>query len=582
MRGSFKGFGVFFLCCALLFLGVGIAKAEVVDVVVVGGGPAGLAAAIEAASTGARVILLEKTGMLGGALRYTTGTISGAGTSIQKAQGIVDSPELHFLDSMVEGDFKADPELLMLYCTLAGPTIDWLVEELGVLITEAVFAPEHTLYSVPRSYKPRPVNGVAAVLDGMLKKVEQYDNLTIHLNTEGMKLIQDELTHRVIGVMAVHEGRVHNFYGRHGVILATGGFGNNQRMLERYVSGSENWFMVAAAGATGDGHRMAREVGAKLTHMEYVPTYNYGFERANGQVALVYVRSELFGGIYVNEQAERFVNELAPQKEREYALRKQPNSVMFEVFDEAIRLANNRPHINAFCESGEILSGNTLDELAQKMGVDPMVFVKTIEEYNRYAKNGEDLAFGKSPISVELASPPYYAARLRPLGLLTLGGVEVDLTMNARSTEGEAILGLYAAGELLGGVHGTHISSGNGITAPMAFGRLAGRSVLTTEPFLIFASSVEVTDLVLADGEFIGTAQGYGGTITLRILVQGGKIRDLEVVSHEETPAIATPAFQTMKQRVLEQGSLQVDTVSGATLTSRGFLQAIQNAFEQK
>ena len=571
------------LILCILFLVPQIALASAVaDVVIVGGGPAGLAAAVEAASAGNHVILLEKMPVLGGALLYTGGTVSGAGTRIQEAQGIEDSPKLHFLDSIVEGDFKVDPELLMLYCNLAGPTIEWLIDELGVEITEAVFAPEHTLYSVPRTYKPAMINGKAAVLHGLLEKITELDNLDIQLSTEAIKLVQDDLTGRVVGVLAVNEeGRLVDFYGQKGVILATGGFANNPAMLQKHAEGAENWFMIAAPGATGDGHRMAREVGASLVNMEYIPTYNYGFERANGQASMVYVRSELFGGLYINQDGKRFVNELATQKEREKALRDQPNSIMFEVFDEEIRLANNRPNINALCESGEIVSANTVEELALKVGMNPSVFAETIRTYNQYVDNGVDKDFGKQPLSVKLDTPPFYAAKLRPLGLLTLGGVKIDLETRVVSTEGSVIPGLFAAGELLGAVHGTHISSGNGITAPLAFGRFAAQMVSKNDSFVVADSDIESIELVLADGTFTGKAPGYNGDICLEVTVKQGKISGINVLSHNDTPQVAESALKTMSSRVIEANGLNVDTVSGATLTSKGFLNAIKDAFAQ-
>lgn len=571
------------LILCLLFLIPGLAFAtSVADVLVVGGGPAGLAAAVEAANTGANVILIEKLPVLGGALLYTGGTVSGAGTRIQAAQGIEDSAKLHFLDSIVEGDFKVDPELLMLYCTLAGPTIEWLIDELGVEIKEAVFAPEHTLYSVPRSYKPGMVNGKAAVLHGLLEKIEELSNLKIYLNTEAIKLIQDELSGRVIGVMAVNEaGNLETFYAEQGVILATGGFGNNPTMLQKHAKGSENWLMIAAPGATGDGHRMAREVGANLVNMEYIPTFNYGFTRANGQTSMVYVRSELFGGLYINEEGKRFVNELAPQKERELALREQPNSVMYEVFDDAIRIANGRPNIDAFCASGEIVSGNTVEELAMKLGLDPKTFSETITTYNTYVETGIDQDFGKQPLKTKLDTPPFYAAKLRPLGLLTLGGVKIDLDTKVLTKEGTPITGLYAAGEMLGAVHGTHISSGNGITAPLVFGRLAAQKSLENSRFAIATRIADTEELVLKDGVFLGKGTGFSGDIQVEVAVMQGKITQIEVISHNDTPAIAEGALKTMSTRVVEANSLNVDTVTGATLTSKGFLEAIKDAITE-
>ncbi|NMA60706.1 MAG: flavocytochrome c [Firmicutes bacterium] len=575
-----KSFGL--VLCLLLVLSPVVMASSVADIVIIGGGPAGLAAAVEAAVAGEKVILLEKMPVLGGALLYTGGTVSGAGTRIQAAQGIEDSPELHFLDSIVEGDFKVDPELLMLYCNLAGPTIEWLIDELGVEITEAVFAPEHTLYSVPRTYKPAMINGKAAVLHGLLNRIEELDNLEVRLNTEAIKLIQDELSGRVIGAMAVDEdGKLVQFYGQKGVILSTGGFGNNPALLQKYAKGAENWFMISAPGATGDGHRMAREVGATLVNMEYIPTYNYGFERANGQASMVYVRSELFGGVYINETGKRFVNELASQKEREKALREQPNSIMFEVFDEKIRLANNRPNINAFCESGEIVSAQTLEELALKLGLEPVTFAETIKTYNTYVENGVDKDFGKQPLTTKLESPPFYAAKLRPLGLLTLGGVKIDVDTRVLNDEGTPIPGLYAAGELLGAIHGTHISSGNGITAPLAFGRLAAQKVGENDTFFISGAISESMDLVLADGTFTGKATGFNGDIEVEVVVKSGEIANITVLSHNDTPQIAEGALKTMVARVTEANDINVDTVTGATYTSKGFLNAIKDAFAQ-
>ncbi len=563
----------------ILVLMTGSATAAEADVVVVGGGAAGMAAAIEAAETGAEVILLEKLPMLGGALRYTAGTISGAGTKIQEAQGIEDSPELHFLDSMVEADFLAIPDLLMLYCELAGPTIDWLVEDLDVNIVEAVFAPEHTLYSVPRSYKPERVDGMGAVLYGLLEGIERYPNITVHMETKAIRLLQDPLTDRIMGVGAVDgQGRYVEFHGVQGTILATGGFGSNQRLLERYQPESSNWVMITASGATGDGHRMGAEVGAGLTHMEFVPTYNYGFIRANGQPALVYVRSELFGGIYVNQDGERFVNEMTTQKEREYALRQQPDNIMFEVFDESIRLANNRPHINAFCESGEIASAATIRGLAAEVGLDPDVFEATINRYNAFVEHGEDLDYGKEQLMAKIAEPPFYAAKLRPLGLLTLGGLTVDTTMRVLNQDGDIIPGLYAAGELLGGVHGTHISSGNGITAPLAFGRLAGQQVVLAEPFSLGQTEAVQEDVELVDGVFRAEVESYGGRLTVEVEIVNAEIVRIDVLSHQDTSAIADPAFATLIDRMLEANSPHVDAVSGATVSSDALVEAVLQA----
>ncbi|NLL47202.1 MAG: FAD-binding protein [Firmicutes bacterium] len=467
----------------------------------------------------------------------------------------------------------------MHYCNLAGPTIDWLVDELGLGITEAVFAPEHTLYSVPRTYKAGTIDGTSAVLVALLKKLETYDNITIHTTTQAIRLIQDELSGRIIGVMAVDgNGMLQEFYAEHGVILATGGFGNNPAMLEKYVAGSEDWLMIVAPGSTGDGHRMAREVGADLVNMEYVPTYNYGFERSNGQIQMVYVRSELFGGLYINSEGKRFVNELATQKSREHALRVQPGSVMFEVFDDAINQANNRSNINALIADGEIASANTIEELAVKIGLDPDVFAQTIETYNSYVDAGEDLDFGKTPLNVKIETAPFYAAKLRPLGLLTLGGVSIDLNGRVLDTNGSAIPGLFAAGEMLGGLHGTHISSGNGVTAPIVFGRLAGQQVVLTEKFGLRPETAATTDIVLTDGTFSGSAMSFGGEMKVEVTVEAGKITEITILSHQDTPAIASGALETMVGKILDANSINVDTVTGATITSKGLINAMQDA----
>lgn len=165
--------------------------------------------------------------------------------------------------------------------------------------------------------------------------------------------------------------------------------------------------------------------------------------------------------------------------------------------------------------------------------------------------------------------------------MLTLGGVRIGLDTGVLTAEGTPIAGLYAAGELLGAVHGTHISSGNGITAPLAFGRLAAQEVVKNDRFIIAGDGVENVELVLADGVFSGKAAGYGGEMEVEVTIEKGKITLVKVLSHNDTPQVADGALKTMSTRVTYANSLNVDTVTGATVTSKGFLEALKDALTQ-
>lgn len=572
-----------------IFAAVGTAAtmpAQFTDVVVIGGGTAGFAAATAAASKGSTVVLIEMMSSFGGATSITSGTISGAGSKIQQKQGITDSAESHFMDVMKEGQYRAIPELLYLHTSTAGKTIDWLVD-LGVEIKEAVFAPEHTLYTNPRSYKPAKVGAYAAVFAKLKEAADKSGKVSSMADTKAIKLIKDQLSGRIEGVYATDkDGKLFAIYARQGVVIATGGYANNPKLMAKYVPGSDEWLYITWPGSTGDGILMAEEIGAALTHMDCVPTFNMALKMPNGSVALTYTRAELFGGIYVNKNAKRWVNELAANSERELMLREQPGSLQIEIFDKTVFDLNGRTHFDGLADQGAIFKANSIEELAVKAGIDPVELRKTIDRYNSFIEKGTDLDFGKKlnlpdgKRMPKIEKAPFYAVPVKPLVLMTLGGVLVNDKLMVVDKGGKAMAGLYAAGEVVGGVQGALASSGMGVGVAANFGRLAGENVADAKRAQYANEPKAAAGTVYKDGVYAGEARGYAGIIEVRVTVKAGVISKVEIISSNDTPSISAAAIAGMPERITKANSPEVQAVSGATMTSKGIMEAVKKALE--
>ena len=468
--------------------GTGGGRAEA-DLIVVGAGLAGLAAAITAADEGARVVLIDKHYKIGGSAMGAGGSFSAAGTRQQRARSIDDSPEKHFEDANRIGRGKADPSLLRLYTEQAAPTQEWL-ESLGIEFDPKGprMAPEHELYSTARTCDAKG-SGPGYIM-ALGKQLDQRIAAgTVALNAETTAKRLAARGGRVVGVAVTDgEGVERTLYGR-AVILACGGYGSNAAMIERYNPTLANALRITSKYATGDGIRMAEAAGAKLVNMDLLPPYFAGVENppGSGRTLMISLISGIVpnfkGDIWVSKLGRRFMNEDSPSPDaRERALRQVPDAAVFAIFDDA-HLKNNKPPLFAFDEhlkAGKVVkNANALGALALEIGVPSGELIRTIDTYNGCVDAGRDAEFGRGDL-VKIHVPPFYAIVASGVIFMTMGGVKTNARLQVMGGNGRVIPGLYAAGEVQGAAQwmGDGLMSGAGNGAALVFGRLAAKDAV--------------------------------------------------------------------------------------------------------
>ncbi|MBQ2948252.1 MAG: FAD-dependent oxidoreductase [Clostridia bacterium] len=617
------------LLLALLVMACAIpAMAEEADVVIVGAGGAGLSAALEAAAQGAeKVIVLEMTAKTGGALNYTSGSMSAAGTIIQKEDGIEDTVDSYVADIINNGDdFGGQPNeaLIRTYANEAAQVFDWLYES-GLKDCKfsadratgarAVFAPEHALYSIQRTYKASPkdpANYKSAAHEVLDTLVKADGRIEVKLNTKAVSLKANDKG-QVLTVVA-EDGTAYT--AKKAVIMATGGYSSNGKLMAEFVPYGGYYLAGGAAGADGYGLRMMQEVGAGLTAMDAIPTFPMGLVSKDnpktGSIASTYTWKT--GGIVVNQNGERFCNETeANPSIREVALEEQPNAVQYDIFTDKIvedLRANNGAYFYDAYFADETMRGYhvvesaaTLEELAAKIGVPAENLLKTVEAYNAAVEAGASDEFGRlydgtvnsyNFCTNKIEGDKFYAIRLHALCVMTLGGVTANTDMQVLDETGNAIPGLYAAGETVGGIWGKFVSGGTGVMGPIVFGKIAARHAMANEPaegyavkaaanlldealFVKESAVGELFDMsaALSDGEYTATVDGQEGPMTVKTVIEGGRIAAVEVVENHETPALAAGALEQIPQAIVEANNASVDAVAGATLTSGRIMKAV-------
>ena len=608
------------------------------DIVVVGAGAGGLAAALEAVNSGAeKVILLEMTGKTGGSLNFTSGSMSAAETILQKEDGIEDTKQSYFDDlKRIGSDFDGEvsEEHLKLYVDESQKAFDWLWE-MGLKDYEfqkdratgarAVFAPEHPLYSIQRTYKARPQDAKtykAPAHEILDKAVAAESKIELLLNTKGIELVPNEKGQitAVIGKNLL-TGEEVKYESKHGVIITTGGYSANKALMGEFTKHGSSYISGSPASADGNALPMMQNVGAALTHMEYVPTFPMGLEDlenpGTGSIASTYMWKA--GGICVNKDGKRFINETESNNSiREVALEEQPDAVQYDIFTDEIlntltELGGAGMYQFKFGEgtpgSKTVVTASTLDELAQKAGINAENLKKTVEDYNKAvdAKGTDELGRlydgTKTPFNLavnKIEGDKYYAVPLKALCIITLGGVETNTDMQVLDESGNVIPGLYAAGEVVGGIWGKFVSGGTGVMGPISFGRVAARNAMSkdmAEGYTVKKSS-NVLDAKLfekaksteakydmtasfKDGEYTSTVDGQNGTMEVKVTIKDSKIANVEILSNNETETVAAAALESVPKAIVANNSPDVDTVSNATLTSNRIMNAVKACLDK-
>lgn len=434
------------------------------DVVVVGGGGAGLSAAIAAKEKGANIVLVEKMLMLGGNTNYATAGINAANTKLQKKLGIEDSAELFYNDTMKGGKNVNNPELVKKLTTDSANIIDWLTER-GADLSEVVFTGGQ---SAKRTHRPAGGQAVGPVIVDALAETAEKDGIDVRTESEVTKLIKTG--DKVTGVEVKHKGETYNITAK-AVVMATGGFGANAKMVAEYKPSLEGFGSTNSPAITGEGIKMVKAVGGDLVDMTEIQTHPTVVHKKTAMITEA-VRGE--GAILVNREGKRFVSELETRDVVSKAELEQTGKSAFLVFDQEVR--EKLGAINGYVRKGFTVEGATVEELAGKIGVDAKGLVDTMAKYNGYVKAGEDKDFGKTALPRELVKAPFYAIEVSPAVHHTMGGVRINTNAEVLTADGKVIPGLFAAGEITGGVHGANRIGGNAVTDITVYGKTAGEN----------------------------------------------------------------------------------------------------------
>lgn len=483
------------------------------DVLVIGGGGAGLSAALSASQNGASVILVEKLSALGGNTFRCGGAfntydpegqkdipmteaLSSAVEKVlahedvseehaklkaevqaqwdeYKASGdtmLFDSPEWHALQSIDAGDYEGDVELVRTFTSNTLDTLHWLADN-GVEWTDQVSTVVGALWN--RSHQT-PNNSGADII-AALEKNARANGVEIYLDTKAEELIVED--GRVAGAVITNaEGNEVTVKAAKGVIMATGGFSANVDMRVKY---NEQWEDIGESlktnnspGATGDGIVMGETAGANLVGMGWIQLMPLNSVSGGGISG--YVNSSL----YCNKEGKRYVAEDERRDVLAAAALAQTDKLFYVVCDqkEAELRGVTKETLDYMVENGLLYSGETVAELAENMGVPADALETTVSEFNELVKAGKPDEFGRTTWENTIETGPFYAPSFSPAVHHTMGGLEINSNAEVLNADGNVIPGFYAAGEVTGGIHGTNRVGGNAVPDALCFGKIAGEN----------------------------------------------------------------------------------------------------------
>ena len=482
------------------------------DVVVVGAGGAGMTAAITAAAEGKSVVILESQSMVGGNSVRATGGMNAGKTVYQDENefgesagvektlktaaekyadnetitalaktvseqwaayqanptGYFDSVELMELDTMIGGKGINDPALVETLCANSADAIDWLDEHGITLHNVSSFGGA----SVKRIHRPVNAEGktvsVGSYMIPLLQENCEKAGVKMMLDTTATEILTDA-NGAAVGVKATGASGETVTVNAKAVVLATGGFGANLDMVVKYKPELKGFMTTNAPGIQGQGIEMAQAIGAATVDMDQIqihPTVE-----AN-TAALITEGLRGDGAVLINEEGQRFIDEVGTRDVVSAAEIAQTGSYSWLVVDQA--MADASSVIQGYIKKGYTVTGATYEELGKAMGVDAAAFAETMEKWNGYVEAKNDPDFGRTSFANPLNTAPYYAVKVTAGVHHTMGGLKINANTEVLNEKGEVIPGLFAAGEVTGGVHGANRLGGNAVADFTVFGRIAG------------------------------------------------------------------------------------------------------------
>ncbi len=432
------------------------------DVLIIGGGGAGLTAAISAKEKGVDVLVIEKMGIVGGNSLYAEGGLNAAGTRLQANEGVPDNAEVFFNDTMKGGRNINDPALVKILAEESSNTVEWL-EERGIPLPKLSLSGGSEF---KRVHQEKSGNAVGPhIVSGLVSKAEELD-IPMLVNTRAVDLVIEN--NQIKGVKVTDKNHSYTITAK-SVVIATGGFGNNNPLVASYRPDLKGFKSSNQKGATGDLFDVANKLGIKLKDMKEIQIHPTG-EASRFLLITESVRGN--GALLVNKQGKRFINELGTRDVVSAAVLAQEGERAYLVYDEQVRAGLGA--IKKYESLGLVKTGKDLNEIASIIGADPSVLASTVEEFNGYVEANEDTAFGRKIFGTTITKPNFYAIAVTPVVHHTMGGIAINTNNEVSFNNGTIIKGLYAAGEVTGGIHGANRLGGNAVSDFATFGRRSG------------------------------------------------------------------------------------------------------------
>lgn len=433
------------------------------DIIVVGSGGAGMAATVGAVDQGAKVLLLEKMPVAGGNTCFAEGGMNACCTRFQKEAGIEDSVDLMASDTYKGGHEKGNMELIRHMCEGSSDAIDWLAS-MGIVLSKLGTSGGA---SVKRIHRPESGEAVGKyIVKGMTEQCRQR-GVSAVCNTKVEEILMDD--GKVAGVRATNPNGLPIEYRCKALIVATGGFGANKEMLAQYRPELRDAVTTNQPGTQGDGIVFSTAVGADTVDIDQIQVHPT-VEQTTATLLSENIRGD--GAILVNADGVRFTNELLTRDRVSEAEWAQPGRGAFAVFDQSVH-DNNLSIEEKFVARNLIHVADNFNDLAKLMGVPEDAFVATVNSYNDNIANGVDDPLGRTKSLNPLVKPPYYALPVAPGVHHCMGGLRVNAAAEVLDADGNVIPGLFAAGEVTGGIHGGNRLGGNAVCDINVNGRQA-------------------------------------------------------------------------------------------------------------
>ncbi|MGG4340458.1 flavocytochrome c [Paenibacillus lautus] len=436
---------------------------EKYDIIIVGAGGAGMSAALGAKDKGMNPVIFEKMPIAGGNTIKSSSGMNASETKFQQEQGIKDNNDLFYEETLEGGHGTNDKDMLRFFVDHSASAIDWL-DSIGIRLNNITITGG---MNEKRTHRPEDGSAVEYLVNGLVKNVQEQE-IPLFVNAKVTDITEKD--GKVNGVKVIFNENDEKNIAADAVVVTTGGFGANMDMISEVRSDLKDYVTTNQVGSTGDGITMIEKLGGTTVDMDQIQVHPT-VQQAKSYLIGEAVRGE--GAILVNSHGQRFTNELDTRDNVTAGINKLPEKSAYLVFDSGVK--SRVKAIQQYEKMGFVIHGDSIEALAKEMGVPADQLKATLDTWNSAVKNNKDTEFDRTTgMDNDLSGAPYHAIQIAPGIHYTMGGVKINTNTEVLDKDGKPIPGLFAAGELTGGLHGQNRIGGNSVAEIIIFGRQAG------------------------------------------------------------------------------------------------------------